>query len=71
MCLTPNIVLQKVISLFPFTSSSWVTVNYKTISLTLTVVAMARVATKRSYYQQNYALHYYSSKKLGIPFFLT
>lgn len=43
MSLTKNIELQTCIT---FTSSSWMTVNFKTIALTLTIAAIARVATR-------------------------
>lgn len=45
MSLTRNIKPQ-IITCITFTSSSWMTVNFKTIALTLTIVAIATVATR-------------------------
>lgn len=45
MSLTKNIELQ-IITCITFTSSSWMTVNFKTVALTLTIAAIARVATR-------------------------
>lgn len=45
MSLTDNIEFQ-LITCITFTSSSWMTVNCKTIALTLKIAAIARVATR-------------------------